>query len=163
MLCFLWPARGVRRTTCWKRVLQGVRSHHISINPLQESCTWENVCQRSITGIGISGAATWWTSPVCNLSHSAAVTGGWALVLIFNRSGGVFRLRFRPVQVWLKGNGGVIASSNLLNRKLLVGVWAAASAASARQLIGQGKHVQHLFTWSGLQQPQKGWFKTVFC
>lgn len=69
----------------------------------------------------VSGVATWQTSPVCNLSHSVAETGGRALVLIFNRSGNILRLCFRPVQVWLKGNGGVIASSNLLKRKLLVG------------------------------------------
>lgn len=148
----LWKRSSTRR-------LQSLYYHKPTSESWLSSCTWENVHQRSIIGIVISGAATWRMSPACNLSHSTAETGGWALVLIFNRSGNISRLCFRPVQVWLKGNGGVIASSNLLKRKLLVGVWAAASAAAASvsQLIGRGKRVLHLFTWWDLQQPQKRW------
>lgn len=161
-LCFLWPAWHVRLTTCRKRVLQGVYSHHITINPLQS-----RDCHRvrGRTSVKDPLLESWSQVQRPGGRHQPVTfhtrrqqTGGWALVLIFNR-GNISRLCFRPAQVWLKGNGGVIASSNLLKRKLLVGVWAAASAAAASvsQLIGRGKRVLHLFTWWALQQPQKRW------
>lgn len=55
----------------------------------------------------------------------------------------------------VKGNGGLIASANLLKRKLLVVVWAAAALTITKSANCSGENVHHLFPqicWENQQQ-----------